>query len=469
MSFAFVDEIAAHVSHERRRTAEPDGSQFQEVPDEIRHVATGVGAHAAGRRRLHSQRRRPRRRRARRRATAAATSCSAVPVESKTKTSSSTESAGNAAGHDRRQLPVNVLLGHRSGLDRVVEIAARRTRRQRIDDHAARGHRAGVDFLLGRIVRADGGDEESRMEIRSRYSSGVRGRRARDTDVALTRSASAQIRRGLHRKRQSIRHPTGKRGGLGGIAIDGECPRRSRTTDIARSCASPCSPQPTMVMVRASGSARCSAASAATAAVRMLVSDDRVHHRQRLTSVALQQDQSALNRRTAAPHGIAGQIDVGLDRDEDPAVVSTAAALAWKLPSGSVRPLETGPRLRAGFVSPQRCGRWRRCSCGCRAGRDDVRRAEDERVVASSARTCRTTAVYASVLRCAAQAAGRRMTQTRRRRSAVPPAPARPSPHARPTVRQPGAGPLRRRAGRTCRPSDPDRERFPPTAGAPDP
>jgi hypothetical protein len=48
--------------------------------------------------------------------------------------------------------------------------------------------------------------------------------------------------------------------------------RSGRTAAIAHNCASPCSPQPTMVIVRESERARCSAASAATAAVRRLVS-----------------------------------------------------------------------------------------------------------------------------------------------------------------------------------------------------
>ena len=71
----------------------------------------------------------------------------------------------------------------------------------------------------------------------------------------------------------------------------------------------------------------------------------RIHDGQRPAVVAVEQDERSLNGRTAMPDRIAWQVHVGFDGHEDRPSSSIAASLAWKLPPGSVKPLEAGPRL----------------------------------------------------------------------------------------------------------------------------
>ena len=73
--------------------------------------------------------------------------------------------AGTTSGDNRRQLAVDILLGHLLCLDRVMKIAACRARGQRVDDHAAVRKRVGVDFLFRGIVGPDRSHEQSGVQM----------------------------------------------------------------------------------------------------------------------------------------------------------------------------------------------------------------------------------------------------------------------------------------------------------------
>ena len=149
-----------------------------------------------------------------------------------------------------------------------MEIAACRARGQRVDDDAAVRKRVGIDFLFRGIVGTDGGDEQSRVQMGSVA-------RAAERSCRLHRCRSSngriEIGHGLDGIVQLLRHAPRQRRSLGHIPIEDEAAGNRSHHRHGAQLGFPCSPHPTTVIVLACDTARCVAANAATAAVRMLV------------------------------------------------------------------------------------------------------------------------------------------------------------------------------------------------------
>ncbi len=253
---------------------------------------------------------------------------------------SSSLSRALEAGHDLAELGVDVGSGHRSGGDRVVQVADRRALLGEIGHEFAARQQCRIELLFVLIVGPDPGDERSGADHRARDEPAPR-RRAGDDDVAR-RDGGRQVGHGRYRQ-PGLSAERGRKGArlfpvlvvnrdaLGAAHAQQRAQLRGRLTAAAADQRHPALPA-RQILGRHGGRGR-----------RAQRRDrHRIHNRERLASDRVAQHDDALDRRQPVPRAIMREIGVGLRREIGPlegeqrrldvktAVLGVQAEDAWR-------------------------------------------------------------------------------------------------------------------------------------------